>query len=236
MAIADRLLHRRLTSRSASWRRQADPLILPLAAIVERARPRRDLPADPGGEGPDASHLDRARRSPASSARSSWSGTTEDPGPIQVHPRIHRRRAAAAPDLPVRAKTINGARLWVGFGSFQFQPGELAKICLVIFFAAYLAERKELLAIASRKVHELPRAGPQALRPPAGDVGPVACGHVLREGPRLEPSVLLDLPRDALHRDRPIRVSGVRRLLVRRPAHTSAIRPSPTSRTASRSG
>ncbi len=49
-------------------------------------------------------------------------------------------------------KTVNGARLWVGFGSFQFQPGELAKICLVIFFAAYLADRKELLAIASRRV------------------------------------------------------------------------------------
>ena len=48
--------------------------------------------------------------------------------------------------------TVNGARLWVGFGSFRFQPGELAKICLVIFFAAYLAERKELLAIASRRL------------------------------------------------------------------------------------
>jgi len=48
--------------------------------------------------------------------------------------------------------TVNGARLWVGFGSFRFQPGELAKICLVIFFAAYLAERKELLAIASRRI------------------------------------------------------------------------------------
>lgn len=47
---------------------------------------------------------------------------------------------------------VNDARLWVGFGDFRFQPGELAKICLVIFFAAYLAERKELLAIASRRV------------------------------------------------------------------------------------
>ncbi|MFP5297673.1 MAG: FtsW/RodA/SpoVE family cell cycle protein [Actinomycetota bacterium] len=52
-------------------------------------------------------------------------------------------------------KTVNGARLWIGFGSFQFQPGELAKICLVIFFAAYLADRKELLAIASRKIGNL---------------------------------------------------------------------------------
>jgi cell division protein FtsW (lipid II flippase) len=49
-------------------------------------------------------------------------------------------------------RTINGARLWVGVGSFSFQPGELAKVCLVIFFAAYLADRKELLAIASRRV------------------------------------------------------------------------------------
>lgn len=49
-------------------------------------------------------------------------------------------------------RTINGARLWVGVGSFSFQPGELAKVCLVIFFAAYLAERKELLSIASRRI------------------------------------------------------------------------------------
>jgi cell division protein FtsW (lipid II flippase) len=55
------------------------------------------------------------------------------------------------PMTPI-GRTINGARLWIGVGGFSFQPGELAKICLVIFFAAYLAERKELLAIASRKV------------------------------------------------------------------------------------
>ena len=56
--------------------------------------------------------------------------------------------------LPVTplGETINGARLWVAFGSFAFQPGELAKVCLVIFFAAYLAERKELLAIAPRRL------------------------------------------------------------------------------------
>jgi cell division protein FtsW (lipid II flippase) len=51
--------------------------------------------------------------------------------------------------------TINGARLWVRIGAFSFQPGELAKVCLVVFFAAYLAERKELLAIASRRIARL---------------------------------------------------------------------------------
>jgi cell division protein FtsW (lipid II flippase) len=55
------------------------------------------------------------------------------------------------PMTPLGA-TINGARLWIRIGSMSFQPGELAKICLVIFFAAYLADRKELLAIASKKV------------------------------------------------------------------------------------
>ncbi|MFN2526336.1 MAG: FtsW/RodA/SpoVE family cell cycle protein [Actinomycetota bacterium] len=54
------------------------------------------------------------------------------------------------PMTPIGA-TIRGARLWVQIGSFAFQPGEAAKICLVVFFAAYLAERKELLAIASRR-------------------------------------------------------------------------------------
>ncbi|MGH2694452.1 MAG: FtsW/RodA/SpoVE family cell cycle protein, partial [Actinomycetota bacterium] len=47
---------------------------------------------------------------------------------------------------------VNGAQLWLDLGAFSFQPGELAKLCLVIFFASYLAERKELLAIASRRV------------------------------------------------------------------------------------
>lgn len=50
---------------------------------------------------------------------------------------------------------VNGAQLWISIGRFSFQPGEMAKICLVLFFAAYLADRKELLAIASRKIGSL---------------------------------------------------------------------------------
>jgi peptidoglycan glycosyltransferase len=56
------------------------------------------------------------------------------------------------PLAPGIGATINGARLWVALGPLSFQPGELAKVCLVIFFAAYLAERKELLAVASRRL------------------------------------------------------------------------------------
>ncbi|HLQ34452.1 MAG TPA: FtsW/RodA/SpoVE family cell cycle protein, partial [Chloroflexota bacterium] len=45
-------------------------------------------------------------------------------------------------------REINGARLWLGFGPFQFQPSELMKLLLVIFMAAYLEERREILARA----------------------------------------------------------------------------------------
>jgi cell division protein FtsW (lipid II flippase) len=49
------------------------------------------------------------------------------------------------PALPIIGEEINGARLWIKVGSFQFQPGELAKICLIIFLAGYLREKREVL-------------------------------------------------------------------------------------------
>src|SRR5262249_58997360 len=50
------------------------------------------------------------------------------------------------PALPGIGTTINGARLWVKFGPLQFQPGELAKIALIVFLAGYLREKREVLA------------------------------------------------------------------------------------------
>jgi cell division protein FtsW (lipid II flippase) len=52
----------------------------------------------------------------------------------------------ALPALPTIGQTINGARLWVKIGSFQFQPGELAKIFLIVFLAGYLRDKREVLA------------------------------------------------------------------------------------------
>ncbi len=49
--------------------------------------------------------------------------------------------AAAA----VLAPEVNGARLAFNFGLFSFQPGELLKICLVVFLAAYLDDKRDLL-------------------------------------------------------------------------------------------
>jgi cell division protein FtsW (lipid II flippase) len=50
------------------------------------------------------------------------------------------------PALPGLGTTINGARLWVKVGPLQFQPGELAKIALIVFLAGYLREKREVLA------------------------------------------------------------------------------------------
>ena len=50
------------------------------------------------------------------------------------------------PRLPVIGEPVNGARLWIHVRSLQFQPGELGKIALIVFLAAYLREKREVLA------------------------------------------------------------------------------------------
>jgi cell division protein FtsW (lipid II flippase) len=50
------------------------------------------------------------------------------------------------PLLPGIGQTVNGSRLWIHFGGLQFQPGELGKIALIVFLAAYLREKREVLA------------------------------------------------------------------------------------------
>ena len=49
------------------------------------------------------------------------------------------------PALPLVGERVNGVRLWVHVGPLQFQPGELAKIFLVVFLAGYLREKREVL-------------------------------------------------------------------------------------------
>jgi cell division protein FtsW (lipid II flippase) len=53
----------------------------------------------------------------------------------------------------------SGARLWLGFGGVFFQPSEILKILLVVFFAAYLDDYRELLTLSSVRV------GPLSLPP-----------------------------------------------------------------------
>lgn len=45
-----------------------------------------------------------------------------------------------------------GSKLWINLGFITIQPGEFAKICIVLFLAGYLAENRELLSIANHNV------------------------------------------------------------------------------------
>lgn len=64
------------------------------------------------------------------------------------------------PLLPVIGANINGARLWIRLGPLSFQPGELAKILLTVFFAGYLVTARDSLSLVGRKFLglKLPRA------------------------------------------------------------------------------
>jgi cell division protein FtsW (lipid II flippase) len=53
------------------------------------------------------------------------------------------------PALPGLGRTINGANLWVGVGGLVFQPGEFAKVLLVVFLAGYLRDNREVLSVGS---------------------------------------------------------------------------------------
>src|SRR5674536_221302 len=68
--------------------------------------------------------------------------------------------------LPARFSEVNGAKLWIRVGGLSVQS-EIAKILLVVFFADYLTRKRDVLALATRRVLglDLPRGR---------DLGPVA--------------------------------------------------------------
>src|SRR5204863_248331 len=60
--------------------------------------------------------------------------------------------ALLLPLAPGLGREINGARLWVRLGSVNFQPGELAKVFLVICLAGYLVGKREVRAAGGRRI------------------------------------------------------------------------------------
>ncbi|MFM8154640.1 MAG: FtsW/RodA/SpoVE family cell cycle protein [Actinomycetes bacterium] len=69
------------------------------------------------------------------------------------------------PLVPVVGTTVNGATLWVRMFGLSFQPGELAKILLTIFFAGYLVVKRDSLALVRTKVLGLGFPRPKDLGP-----------------------------------------------------------------------
>jgi cell division protein FtsW (lipid II flippase) len=79
------------------------------------------------------------------------------------------------PMAPGIGKTVNGARIWIHVGSMSFQPGEIAKVLLVVTFAGYLVLHRDALALAGRRVAmvDLPRGR---------DLGPILVMWVVSLG------------------------------------------------------
>lgn len=141
------------------WRaRYADPLLVPIAMLLN-------------GLGLVMIHrIDQSTRSQSAPSQLMWSALGVVLAVLVVvfladHRRLRRFTytffAAGLlllllPLLPGIGRSINGSRLWIGIGPFTFQPGEIAKICLSIFFAGYLVVNRDVLSLIGRRVLGFP--------------------------------------------------------------------------------
>ena len=70
-----------------------------------------------------------------------------------------------SPLVPGLGVSVYGARLWIHLGTTEFQPVEVAKILLCIFFASYFVERRELLTIPTVRLGNRLVVDPRPLLP-----------------------------------------------------------------------
>ncbi|MFF1447663.1 FtsW/RodA/SpoVE family cell cycle protein [Streptomyces sp. NPDC058274] len=70
------------------------------------------------------------------------------------------------PLVPGLGLNVFGAKIWISIAGFTIQPGEFAKIVLVVFFAGYLMVKRDALALASRRFMGL-------YLPRGRDLGPI---------------------------------------------------------------
>jgi cell division protein FtsW (lipid II flippase) len=70
------------------------------------------------------------------------------------------------PIVPGLGYSANGARVWISVGPINVQPGEFAKLLLVVFFAGYLVNKRQAMSLIGKKI------GPFSL-PRARDLGPI---------------------------------------------------------------
>ena len=71
---------------------------------------------------------------------------------------------------PLGGVEVNGSRLWLQLRAFdttivRFQPGEIAKVLLVVFLASYLASRQSALASSTRRIGSFTIPEPRQLFP-----------------------------------------------------------------------
>ncbi|GGY29346.1 FtsW/RodA/SpoVE family cell cycle protein [Streptomyces tanashiensis] len=70
------------------------------------------------------------------------------------------------PLVPGLGADVFGAKIWIRIGGFSIQPGEFAKLVLAVFFSGYLMVKRDALALASRRFMGL-------YLPRGRDLGPI---------------------------------------------------------------
>ena len=67
--------------------------------------------------------------------------------------------------LPASISQVNGAKLWIRVGPVSLQPGEFAKLAIIVFAAAFLVEKRALFTTAGRRVGRMELPRPRDLAP-----------------------------------------------------------------------
>lgn len=70
-----------------------------------------------------------------------------------------------SPMIPGLGQEIYGSRIWLSIGPFSFQPGEIAKILIVLFLASYLSANREMLSVFTWDVGPFRLPAPATLIP-----------------------------------------------------------------------
>jgi cell division protein FtsW (lipid II flippase) len=153
----------------APW---ADPLMLPLAAVLNGLGVVFIYRLQESGRGNNPGQVISTLNTHAAATQLLYTaiGLLCFVGVLAVirQPRVLQRYAYTLGTIglillalpAVIGTDVNGARVWITFGSFSIQPGEFARIALAVFFAAYLERKRDALSIAGRRVLgiDLPRA------------------------------------------------------------------------------
>jgi cell division protein FtsW (lipid II flippase) len=141
------------------WRASyADPLLLPIATLLNGFGlvmiHRLDLAGGRTGVDSDAGR------------QLVWTGLSVVLAAVFIvvvrDHRLLRRRTFTAmaiglvllllPLVPGLGTTIYGSRIWIRLGPLSFQPGEIAKLALTIFFAGYLVSVRDVLSLTGKRV------------------------------------------------------------------------------------
>jgi cell division protein FtsW (lipid II flippase) len=158
--------------RLAPW---SDPLLLPLAALLNGLGIVMIYRLQQSGRGGDAGNVISTMTTSTTTFQVMWSALgivafvvvlalIRQPRTLQRYTYTFGAIGLALLVIPVllpaSMSEINGAKVWIIVGGLEVQPGEFAKLALAVFFAGYLVSKRDVLALAGRRVLgiDLPRA------------------------------------------------------------------------------